>query len=183
LLALALVAAVTTAHGQTTTLATSGGWIADYGGTDGLCSLSSMWAFRDNLGDAGALFIKQYPKAPYLVVQIFKDSWRFPRDETAVPLSLSFDNSTLWTGEAKGYTGSYSNGKPKHKIEFYLEDGKEVEFMDRFRSARTIALRFGGSERPWSTDITGTREVFDAFIRCIREARSPTQPFGGATRL
>src|SRR5215471_5514902 len=94
-----VISSGTTASAET--IARSGYWNAYYVAANRACGMGTN--FRAQNGDLGALHIKWFAGSNGLMVQAFKDSWRFPQDKTPVPLTLGFDDRRMFEVEGLGY--------------------------------------------------------------------------------
>lgn len=127
---------------------------------------------------------RRRPDPMNLIVR--KAGWAIP-DGTPVTVQAAFPDGTTmrFTGRGKG-----------QNIEVDMPAGQLRDWVHGLTASAAMQLSFGGSEPPWTFDLTGTSVVINAMDDCFRghgitgvappfdAASSGTQPFGvpGATQ-
>ena len=112
-------------------------------------------------------------------MQVFKDTWRIPEGKE-VAIDLGFDR-TGFGSITKAYGGMLKwPGGQMGMVSFKIVDEATLAgFIDAFREADKMWLTFpNGSEQPWVADMEGSRDVANAFLRCIKNTPLPSQPYG-----
>jgi hypothetical protein len=130
---------------------------------------------------AGASIMVKYVEGDAsMLVQIMKNSWRFPSDrQVDIPLTVGFDGYSQ-SVNAKGGLGE--NGQPL--VEFRLRSGMD-EFLRQFSDANVMWVDFPeGSEGRWDAKMMGSRRAAQLFRVCtisvldqMAGKRKPTQPY------
>ena len=127
----------------------------------------------------GAKMMIKYSATDGTFVHIFKSGWRIP-DGTRMPVSLVFDDGTPWsTDGAVGGKGVRDAGL----VMFSLRSDSIEKFFTEFGEANTMKLNFEqGTERPWTFNMIGSKEVSAAFANCVLAISKPTstQPYGNS---
>ena len=118
--------------------------------------------------------IKYFAGDDYLVVQLFKDTWRIPRDQEA-SIILYFDRQPPWRVRAIGVD---------NLLEFRVEAAQLTDFMRDFGDATSGLIDFvEGNEGRWTMDLYGSGNAVDRMAVCIRAVGAgATQPFGASRR-
>jgi hypothetical protein len=109
-------------------------------------------------------------------IQVMKKSWQIPVG-TKINITVGFDKdeygSGIGTSFVVGSTGT--NG-----VAVTLAETSAADFIEQFQAADKMWIKFpDGNETPWIADMTGSRIVGNAFLRCVNELnRNYTQPYG-----
>ena len=189
--ALVAVTSASAAGNGVKTYAKNGNWQNYAGvsnqGDQALCGMSDL---------VNSTHIKYSPQTGAFWIMIFKNTWRIPNG-TQVPMTIGFDQAqwsdpTMARGETKILPGVNS---PVSMVTINIKAESVKDFLDNFRLANKMWLRFGGNEAPWVLDMTGSRETADNFIKCVTDmgdvskpqatqpfSTAPTQPFSGSDR-
>ena len=142
-----------------------------------MCGMQSDMNVRS--GSANLIF-KFIPGADKIFVHVFKSGWQIPKG-TAVPVALVFDGSTPWSATAIGSTMDFGTGL----VAFSVHGGASVrDLLTEFGAANTRSPVFTqGNERPWTFNMSGSREVSASFAQCIIaiDKASGTQPYGNSS--
>jgi hypothetical protein len=111
-----------------------------------------------------------------LFIQLFKTSWRFPKDGVTLPLVLGFDkNPMVNVEEASGFSDGTVNG-----VTFYVKGDLAAGFLHEFGEANEMFVQFkAGNEQPWVANMNGSRAAMQAFSSCVTaiDQNKPTQPY------
>ncbi len=155
---------------DTQTLFQAGPWSA-FGGTsdDGtkVCGIDTQ-----NADSTKFFFIKYFQGSDELETDAVKTSWNIP-DGTNVPLTLKLGANSPWSATGDG-SGT--------EVTWFVPSDAVDDFQKEFEFSRAMVLSFdSGNEAPWSFDLSGSYEVFQAFYHCvaiISGGDQPTQPYG-----
>lgn len=161
------------------TLRTAGYWSAWYTPSNSedrpMCGMSSDMDVRSG---SASLMLK-YTPGGQIFIHVFKSGWRIP-DGTRIPVSLVFDtnSSVPWAVNAVGSMSSSGTGL----VAFVIRSDAALSFIREFGEANSMTLTFTqGSERPWSFNMIGSKEVSMAFAQCAAAIEpSSSQPYGSA---
>jgi hypothetical protein len=186
-----LLAAALLAATATTTLAasvptkplvlrTAGYWSASYSASNSeglpMCVMQSDMDLRGG-GNASLMF--KYTPGGQLFAHVFKTGWQIPKD-TVLSVALVFDGGEPWaTKAARGSSWDSNTGL----IAFVIRNDSVQAFLTEFGEANSMKLQFtDGTERPWSFNMIGSKEVSLAFAECIVAISKPTstQPYGNS---
>jgi len=152
------------APAQTNTLATAGAWEA-FGGTtkdkkQRVCGVSMS-------GEGRYFSIKYYAGEKDFTVQLGSKEWTVD-DGAKVTLYMSMDGASPWKATASGM--HFSDGDAG--LEFDIDIDKISQFIDEFRGANQMRVRFDGQKvSPWQVTLSGTTAVTNAMVICIRNMR------------
>jgi hypothetical protein len=124
--------------------------------------------------------VKFFPDRGQLDVHIGKSSWSIPRG-TSVPVEIVFRGSPgSWATETATGNGDM--------VTLSVSPQRAAEFLVEFSTASRGVIRFGGSEAPWTVDLSGSHAATRAMLDCIQRAHrggsaAATQPFesGGSS--
>lgn len=154
------------------TYARNGNW-SNYAGTsnDGnqfLCGMADS---------SNTTHIKYSPQTGNVWLMLAKSTWRIP-DGTQVPIEIGFDRAG-WSipTTAYGTTQTLPGGYSLSTVTIHIKADSVKDFLDNFKDANKMWLRFGGNEAPWIVDMTGSRETAETFIKCAASVTKPTQPY------
>lgn len=175
LLAAALLAATATtafaaSASQEITLRKAGYWSATYyaSNSDGnpMCAVKTQSNLRGDI----AIFMIKYETKSGTFVQIAKTSWNIPKD-AEIAVTLTFDSASSTAIGTPSPTGK--------SIQSSISPDFEKDFLNLFASANRMELGFkSGNEKPWIFNMSGSREVSDAFAKCVAVLKERnTQPF------
>ncbi|MBX9942850.1 MAG: hypothetical protein K2Y40_02115 [Reyranella sp.] len=149
------------AEAQTRTLASAGAWEA-FGGTtkdkkQRVCGVS--------YSAGGRYFgIKYYSGDKEFTVQLGSKEWTVD-DGAKITLFLSMDGASPWRAAATGM--HFSDGDAG--LEFEIDFDKIDQFVDEFRAANQMRVRFDGQKvSPWQVSLSGTNAVSNAMLVCLR---------------
>ena len=175
LLAAAMSAAIAApAAAEITTLARSGAWDAFYTKADSGQYMCGMSVYNKDITQSVQVKWFQGLKAPTL--QVMKQSWRIPVG-TKINVVIGFDKDEYGGGVATSFIVG-SNGT--NGLAVMLAETSAASFIEQFQAADKMWIKFpDGNEKPWIADMTGSRIVGNAFLRCVNELnRDYTQPYG-----
>jgi hypothetical protein len=153
-----------------------GKWVAfkTKGQVDGrpVCGIYTNW-----IDNQQQLMIKYFNGDTQLNIQIFKTTWRFPKNGTEVPMTIGFDKNPMVQGVG---SGSYSEPSHHPMVQFVITDAEQVTgFLHEFGEANQMWVRFEqGNEQQWVADMTGSREAARSFSGCVASLPKVTQPYG-----
>ena len=192
LLTAALVAATATtalasSANETVPLRNAGYWTAWYSpaNSDGK-AMCGMGSTIDYANGAKGMFMVKY-SGERIFVHVYKSSWSIPAG-TSIPVWLKFDRDEPLTTTAAGNPGENVGSY----VEFTIKPDFTKGFLELFANASTMSVGFQqGSEKPWAVNMRGSREVADAFSKCVvtltpnstqpyGNSASPSQPYGNA---
>ena len=177
LAALALSTAIAAPASATdySVLARSGYWTAYSMIADGGVPSCGM---RAGTSDR-SVYVKWFAGSPNFTVQLFKSTWRIPEGQK-ISLSLTFDRDEFGsTDNAGGSMIKYSTGGTAGVVDFIIRTETLGTFVEQFAHADNMFISFPASnEAPWRVDMTGSRDVSNAFVSCMHRTRVPTQPYG-----
>lgn len=119
-----------------------------------------------------------------VLFEVKKPSWNIPAG-TRLPVVVQVGLNVPWTEQAEG------NGQT---ISWTIDRVTMQAFDQQFRGANSMTLSFPtGNEPPWTTSLTGSMAISNAFGRCVTDLTAqqggsqpasappaPTQPFGQA---
>lgn len=129
--------------------------------------------------DNASIMIKYILGEKGLLVQMFKDSWRFPAEPIDISLIVSLDTYSQSIAARGGVT---EGGSPV--VQFRLGTGID-DFLRGFSDADLMRLEFPQGDEPrWNARMIGSRKAAQMFKRCvvaIIEANPKTQPYGGGS--
>ncbi|NDH63573.1 MAG: hypothetical protein EBY18_18415 [Alphaproteobacteria bacterium] len=149
------------AAAQTNTLASAGAWEAFGGRTKDkkqrICGVS--------YSAGGRYFsIKYYSGDKEFTVQLGSKEWTVD-DGAKITLFMSMDGASPWKAVAKGM--HFSDGDAG--LEFEIDFDKIDQFVDEFRAANQMRVRFDGQKvSPWQVSLSGTNAVSSAMLVCLR---------------
>jgi hypothetical protein len=168
--ALLSVALPDVATAETFVTSRVGAWQA-FGGTDNagvpVCGVVNSYGIEGR-----SLVIKTWSNTDYFAVQIFKDGWRIPPNQT-VRVQLQFDQFVPW--EAKGIA------IPPNGTQIRILRNVAEQFFREFSVANTVTVYFpDGSEPYWQGGLRGSAAMTVALLDCAVKltAGGATQPYG-----
>jgi hypothetical protein len=134
-----------------------------------------MCTIRNMIAPSKTFFLVYYYDGSRF--DFFKGGWKFAGD-TPVQVSVQIDNNPPITGKAIGRANTQKGGA---NVILQLGDATELKpKLEMFASGNQLTVTFPeGNERPWTINLTGSREVSDAFAKCMANIPAETQPVGG----
>jgi hypothetical protein len=139
--------------------ARSGEWAA-YGGplSDGsmVCGITIV----DNNGQTFNL--KHFDKNDHFEVDLASPSWKVP-ENLNINLTVRIDEGTIFRA-TPGKDINSTNG-------IYWFIGKDIadQFEEEFRDGDYLRISFSGNISPWVISLSGTNNIMDAFVACLKE--------------
>ena len=157
-----------------TTLTRSGAWEAFFTKADTGQYTCGMSVYNKDMTQTVMVKWFQGFKAP--TVQVMKRSWQIP-EGTKINIVIGFDKDEYGSGTATSFIvgSSRTNG-----LAVTLAETSAADFIEQFQAADKMWIKFpDGNETPWIADMTGSRIVGNAFLRCVNELnQNYTQPYG-----
>jgi hypothetical protein len=114
-----------------------------------------------------------------LAVQVFKHSWKIPED-TKIAAEIGFDKGT-WGTTDEAYGGTSRSTKHGYVV-IQIGSHSYSDFLDNFKHAKVMWVRFGGNEAQWNIPMDGSHNAATAFEYCVGKMAmkpAPTQPYSG----
>ena len=117
--------------------------------------------------------IKHFKGDDYLVVHVFKDTWKIPKG-TEIKVSLYIDNLDGWIATGTGHG---------NMVEWPIRLGNMQKFLNEFSYGMRMRVSFpDGDENDWNVSLTGSQAAMASFSQCMSQltlGKSDSQPFGG----
>jgi hypothetical protein len=119
-----------------------------------------------------------------LFMQVFKDTWRLPKNTHNVPVDFHFvdddgpNSGTFSTKDA--YVDPPILTVPGGSMTVWVNDAENDDVLEAFGAAERVIISFpAGNEQPWTVPMEGSRNASVAFKPCMsltQQSASTTSP-------